>query len=103
MKRVILLRSNPVNPDPPVEKAALSLLRAGYAVTIIGWDRNAEYDFKEEELKIGSQMVRVIRFGIPAIFSGGLKKNLVSLLKFEKRLAFLRKILYNSKEGASYE
>ena len=87
MRRVVLLRSNPVNPDPAVERIVSVLADIGWKVTIIGWDRNEEYDFKEEELKIGSQMVRIIRFGIPAIFSGGLKKNLVSLLKFEKRLA----------------
>ena len=87
MRRVVLLRSNPVNPDPAVERIVSVLADIGWKVTIIGWDRNEEYDFKEEELKTGSHTVRVIRFGIPAFFSGGLKKNLISLLKFEKRLA----------------
>ena len=86
MKRVILLRSNPVNPDPPVEKAALSLCNAGYHVTIIGWDRDADYDLKKDLLPLADHQVDVIRFGIKAQFSGGIKKNLVPLCLFLKRL-----------------
>jgi hypothetical protein len=79
MKRVILIRSNPVNPDPPVEKAALALLRAGYTVTIIGWDRDADYTVKKEWIQISDYKAEVIRFGIKAQFSGGIKKNLFPL------------------------
>lgn len=86
MKRVILLRSNPVNPDPPVEKAALALLNAGYQVTIIGWDRDEDYSQREDYIQISDRRVQVIRFGIRATFSGGMKKNLVPLTVFQKRL-----------------
>ena len=86
MKRVILLRSNPVNPDPPVEKAALALLNAGYNVTIIGWDRDADYDLKKDIIQISDHKAEVIRFGIKAQFSGGIKKNLFPLCVFLKRL-----------------
>ena len=82
MKRVILLRSNPVDPDPPVEKVARSLARAGYAVTIIGWDRDEDYYLKEDTLP----MARVVRFGIRAVFSGGIRKNLLPMIAFQKRL-----------------
>ena len=68
MKRVILLRSNPVNPDPPVEKAALALLNDGYHVRIIGWDRDADYGLKENLLQLSGYEVEVIRFGIKAQF-----------------------------------
>lgn len=86
MKRVILLRSNPVNPDPPVEKAALALLHAGYQVQILGWDRDADYELKKELLPISDYEVEVIRFGIKAQFSGGIKKNLFPLCRFLKNL-----------------
>lgn len=86
MKRVILLRSNPVNPDPPVEKAALALLNAGYDVKIIGWDRDADYAVKRDFVQLADYKVEVIRFGIKAQFSGGIKKNLVPLCLFLKRL-----------------
>ena len=87
MKRVILLRSNPVTPDPPVEKAALALLNAGYHVRILGWDRDADYGIKKELLQISDYEVEVIRLGIKAQFSGGIKKNLIPLCRF---LAHLR-------------
>lgn len=86
MKRVILLRSNPVNPDPPVEKAALALLNAGYSVKIIGWDRDTDDRLKKEFVQLSDHKVEVIRFGIKAQFSGGIKKNLLPLCMFLKRL-----------------
>ena len=86
MKRVILLRSNPVDPDPPVEKAALALLNAGYHVRILGWDRDADYGIKKDLLQISDHKVEVIWFGIKAQFSGGIKKNLLPLGRF---LAFV--------------
>lgn len=95
MKRVILLRSNPVNPDPPVEKAALALLNAGYHVRIIGWDRDADYKLKKDFVVLSGYQVEVIRFGIKAQFSGGIKKNLVPLCLF---LARLRSWLIKNKE-----
>ena len=95
MKRVILLRSNPVNPDPPVEKAALALLNAGYHVRIIGWDRDADYKLKKDFVVLSGYQVEGIRFGIKAQFSGGIKKNLVPLCLF---LARLRSWLIKNKE-----
>ena len=86
MKRVILIRSNPVRPDPPVEKAALALLKAGYRVTIIGWDRDGEYFQQKDELRISGYKAEVVRFGIPATFSGGMKKNLKAMVIFQNRL-----------------
>ena len=52
MERVILIRSNPVNPDPPVEKMTKTLLESGYDVTILAWDRDAKYCEKNKELNI---------------------------------------------------
>ena len=86
MKRVVLLRSNPVKPDPPVEKVALSLVNAGYRVTIVGWDRDSDYPLKNDTMLISGHRVRVVRFGIKAVFSGGLKKNLFPLIAFQMRL-----------------
>ena len=86
MKRVILIRSNPVNPDPPVEKVALTLLKAGYAVTVLGWDRDADYALKKETLPLAEYRAEVIRFGIKAQFSGGFRKNVFPLCRFLKRL-----------------
>lgn len=40
--RVLICRSNPIAPDPRVEKEALTLSEAGYSVTLLGWDRTAK-------------------------------------------------------------
>ena len=46
--RVLICRSNPVAPDPRVEKEALSLQKAGYTVQVLGWDRNGNIPAKQE-------------------------------------------------------
>jgi glycosyltransferase involved in cell wall biosynthesis len=40
--RVLICRSNPIAPDPRVEKEARTLVQAGYQVTLLGWDRSAQ-------------------------------------------------------------
>lgn len=42
-KRIVFLRSNPVSPDPRVEKEARALAEAGYVVRVFCWDRNASF------------------------------------------------------------
>lgn len=87
-KKVVLLRSNPVNPDPPVEKIAETLLKNGYAVTIVAWDRENDYSVLESDLTLSdSQSVKIVRFGIKAVYGGGLKKTLKAFLGFQKRLS----------------
>lgn len=41
-KRVVFCRSNPIAPDPRVEKAAMVLADAGYRVQLLGWDRSGD-------------------------------------------------------------
>lgn len=84
-KRVVLLRTTPVSPDPPVEKTADTLLRCGYDVTIIGWDRGgAEYD-TAGKMTLEHGVSDIIRLGVPSFFAGGLK-NLVPMAKFQRKL-----------------
>lgn len=85
-KRVVLIRSNPVSPDPPVEKVANTLIANEYDVSIIGWDRGSYITERNENLTLEHGIVKIVRFGIPAMFDGGVKKNLVPLAKFQSRL-----------------
>lgn len=87
MKRVVLIRSNPVNPNPAVEKVATALKEKGYRVTVLGWDRGEEYDERRGIITLPCGEVDIIRFGIPAVFSGGIKKNLSALIKFQKKMS----------------
>ena len=85
-KRVVLIRSNPVSPDPPVEKAADTLIANEYEVSVIGWDRGSDVAEKTETLVLEHGTAEIVRFGIPAMFDGGIKKNLLPLSKFQIRL-----------------
>ncbi|GIV64159.1 MAG: hypothetical protein KatS3mg045_1498 [Bellilinea sp.] len=38
---VLILRSNPIAPDPRVEKIARALCQQGWRVEVLGWDRTA--------------------------------------------------------------
>ena len=84
--RIIFLRSNPVDPDSRVEKEVNSLIRQGYEVEILAWDRSAKYKMKESYLNLESCKVKIYRFGIPATFGGGIKSNLVPLIAFQIKL-----------------
>ena len=50
--KVLFIRANPVKPDSRVEKEAASLVRNGYEVSILGWDRNGDYALRKEPLMI---------------------------------------------------
>lgn len=47
--RIIIIRSNPVAPDPRVEKEARALVEAGYYVQAVGWDRSASHPAHEKK------------------------------------------------------
>lgn len=79
-RRVLFLRSNPVDPDPRVEKAALALKEAGYEIRVLGWDRTGVLPRLEE-----SQFGVLERIALPAGFGRGLR-NLPALLHFQVRL-----------------
>ena len=81
---IILIRSNPVNPCPRTEKMARCLLARGYGVTVLAWDRDADYLPKEETLDLETQHCKIIRIGIKGQFAGGIKKNLKGLMEFQR-------------------
>jgi len=84
--KVIFIRSNPVDPDSRVEKEASSLIKAGHEVEIVAWDRSTKYRIKESWITLESGKVKIYRFGIPASFGGGIRKNLHPLLLFQIKL-----------------
>ncbi len=55
--KVAMLLSNPFRPDPRVFKEAMSLSKAGNHVSIICWDREVEYQLREENR--GIDIIRV--------------------------------------------
>ena len=76
-ERVVICRSNPVAPDPRVEKTARALVQSGYAVSIVAWNRTGQLlespDLAEVELH---------RLQIPAQYGTGMQ-NLKPLLRWQ--------------------
>lgn len=82
---IVLLRSNPVAPDPRVEKEARALNEAGYALQVVAWDRSAALP-RDETLPWG----RVTRLAIQAEYARGVG-NFPALLRWQiGLLAWLR-------------
>ena len=92
---VIFLRSNPVDPDSRVEKEVECLLKAGYDVKILAWERKDKYKMKKSFLHLRNGQAEIYRFGIPAEFGAG-KKNLKAFILFQFRL--FTWLLKNKKE-----
>ena len=75
--RILILRSNPIAPDPRVEKIARALNRAGYRVTALGWDRTAALPVRETV-----EGFEICRMPIRAEYGSGLV-NLPNLLRWQ--------------------
>lgn len=75
--RVLILRSNPIAPDPRVEKIARALNRVGYQVTALGWDRTAALPVRET-----GEGLEIRRMPIRAEYGSGLA-NLPNLLRWQ--------------------
>lgn len=85
--RIVMTRSNPVHPDPRVEKEAAALLAAGYKIQILAWDRLTQHEqlSQEERVSLGTGEAAIRRFAIKASFGGGIR-NLRSLAKYQLAL-----------------
>lgn len=75
--RILFCRSNPIAPDPRVEKEAQALCEAGHQVQAIAWDRSGQLSATEE--KGGLQ---IWRLPIQAAFGHGMG-NLPALLRWQ--------------------
>lgn len=78
--RVVICRSNPIAPDPRVEKEANTLSNCGYSVSVVGWDRTSQLSEYEER-----EGIRIYRLAIQAEFARGIR-NLPALLRWQTRL-----------------
>jgi glycosyltransferase involved in cell wall biosynthesis len=84
--KVIYLRSNPVKPDPRVEKEVVCLLAHGYSVEILCWDRSGELP-KRELIETEQGSASIVRWRGKSTFGGGFK-NILKLSCFQIFLLF---------------
>lgn len=98
--RVVIIRSNPIAPDPRVEKEARALASAGYAVRIVGWDRSAS--LPREDFSEG---VQIQRLPIQSQFARGIQ-NLPALLRWQwglMRWLFRRRRDYDTIHACDFD
>ena len=81
-KNILICRSNPIAPDPRVEKIARCLVKAGSSVDVIAWDRSGELAVSD---RIGA--IRIRRLPIRAKYARGVM-NLLPLLRWQLGLLF---------------
>lgn len=79
-KRIVILRSNPVDPDSRVEKEAFALSKLGYSVTILCWDRSSNHSARVD--KLHDSTIDIIRLGYKASYGEGFK-NIIPYLRFQ--------------------
>ena len=91
--KILFLRSNPIDPDPRVEKEARALVAAGYKVIVLGWDRTASLPLQETH-----DGFIIYRLGIKAAFGKGLA-NLPALIRWQ--IAMLVWLIHNRNEYAA--
>lgn len=78
--RIVILRSNPIQPDPRAERIARTLVRAGFKALILGWDRSAA-----EATRVKRRGVPIILLPIKAAYGRGLA-NFPALLHWQVHL-----------------
>ena len=81
MKKVLLLRTNRVDPDPRVEKEVNSLLKnKNVYPEVLAWDRTSNYRYKKEYLNLKEGQAVIHRIGVEAGWGVGIKKNAIAFL-----------------------
>lgn len=78
---IAYLRSNPVSPDPRVEKEVSSLLKNGHEVLIFCWDRTAKLP-KNDVLNVSGGSCKIQRLSLASSFGGGIR-NIFKLAFFQ--------------------
>ena len=80
--RIVFCRSNPIAPDPRVEKEARALAGDGHEITVLGWDRSGSLPIQETYTDF-----KVSRLRIKAGYANGMG-NFPKLLRWELGLIY---------------
>lgn len=84
---VVFLRSNPVLPDPRVEKEANTLVRLGYSVQIVAWNREEKNTEKKGVINLQNGKVPIRWLNIKSRYGSGMK-SVFPLIAFQISLLY---------------
>lgn len=85
MKRICIIRSNPVRPDSRVEKEAWTLSKAGYDVHILAWDRDSDHSEQNGTIVVADREISITWLGYKAEYGAG-RKSLKPFMKFQMHI-----------------
>lgn len=86
--KVIVLSGKKYDPYPRVEKEINSLLSmARLDVKVVAWDKNEKYKERISKQNFSNGTVDVVRFGIPVLWGGGMRKSLLATIKYELQIS----------------
>lgn len=95
MKKILIIRSNPVNPDSRVEKEAWALCKNEYSVSILAWDREYNHKVNKDYLTFDGTKVPIYRVGFKASYGEGFK-NIMPYIRFQKEIiSFIKNNKYD--------
>lgn len=84
--KIVYIRSNPINPDPRVEKEMSVAIDYGHIPIALAWNREIdEVKIRNGKLYLDNGEAELYRFNIKAEFGGGIK-NIVPLIKWQIEL-----------------
>lgn len=78
----VILRSNPVDPDPRVEKHSYFLSKHGFNIKVFAWNRDKNHRIRLNIKKIIDTEIELILIGSKAGYGRGIK-SLFSFLQFQ--------------------
>ncbi|MGG2467898.1 glycosyltransferase family 4 protein [Paraclostridium bifermentans] len=85
--KIVYIRSNPINPDPRVEKEMSAAINYGHIPIALGWNRSSSNNtIKKEQLRLSNGLVDIYRINIKSKFGSGVK-NIMPLVKWQIALA----------------
>ncbi len=94
INNIVIIRSNPVDPDSRVEKEANSLAKSDYQVKLLVWNRSVNKIY-EDSKQLPDAVIPRINLGFKATYGEGVK-NLKSFILFQFNV--FRWIIKNRKD-----
>ena len=82
MNRILMARSNPIEPDSRLEKEANALKKKGYEVILLAWDRASTHPYETDTKRLLNSQVKRISIGAKAEYGAGMK-SLIPHLRFQ--------------------